>query len=448
MATKCPECNSDLPSGASSCSKCGLVLVKPPAKFEDLTEERERRIIDGVSDRLTSNKKFLFKVGLSAFLWLFAVLGLLFGWGIWSAKEKLDALAARRFEALDRNMSNLVMEANARIVTNIAGQFEEPRIRKTVEDVAAKEAKAILEADVQPTVNRFRGDAEFLRLATRARAYDFKAYLQLLELQNSTNDLAHYAEEVILETDRSLERDRSQFMPRRAYMTYSGTNFYRGPFTSDELALRFPEMKDDKVAYNREGFVNTVGSLKEPLFLPSMMELLTNETDLAVADRLTIAISDLAKQDFHPRDFKRIQTWWHSRETGYTNWPFSSYKQGYAEFMSGKFADAARSFQEVLKVDPNADLSRALAIGSLVELGETNKAFDMAKGFNAPTGRWARWAEAKAELETGSVSNATVHFANLVRENPFLLLVPKEGLWFWRKIDWQSFHKLTSTRQP
>ena len=445
MTKRCPECKTDLPVGAGSCSKCGFILVKRPTESEELAEEQEKRIIQGVSSQLAEDKRFLWKVSWRTLAWFFSLLGLAFGWGIWSAVQNLNHLAASRFDALDRNMSNLVMEANARIVTNIAGQFQEPRIRKTVEDVAGKEAKAILEGEVRPTVDSFRADAEFLRLATRARAYDFRAYLRLLELQKGTNELAHYAEQVLSETDRSLERDRSEFMPHRIYMIFGDTNSYAGPFTSDELAIRFANVAQDKTAYNREGFVNTVGELKQPLFLASLVVLLTNETDLGVADRVTIAISSVAKEDFHPHDFERIQTWWHLHGNEYTNWPVSGFDRGLDEWGKGNVSEAGKCFEEILKLDPSADMSRALEISLRLKMGETNKAVELAKGFKSPTARWAQWASSCIELETGSVSNATVQFADFTRKNPTMgSFFPKEENAYWSKMDWQLFHKLIS----
>jgi hypothetical protein len=443
MTNKCPECGSTLGAKEASCPNCGLLSVERAVE-PGLSLEQEAKISEAVSRTLLGNKRFLWSISWRTFLWIMTVVGLVAGWGIISIVQNVKQAARTRLDTLDRNMSNLVAEAYIRVSSNITEEFRDPRIHKTVEDVAGKEAKAILESEVQPTVGRFRNDAEFLRLATRARAYDFKAYLRLLDLQKGTNDLAHYAEEVVLETDRSLEKDRSQFMPHKVYAIYSGTNLYGGPFTSDELVLRFPITAQDKTAYNREGFVNTVGDLREPLFLGSLVSLLANEADLGVADRLTIAISTLTKQDFHPRDFDAIQTWWQSHGTEYTNWPISEFNQGFASFLASSYSAAAVSFQKVLKVDPFADMSRAFAIGSLLEIGETNQALELSKGFKLATGRWAQWSAAKAELETGSVSNATVQFATLAAKNPTMMILPVEGSAVFRKLDWGLFHQVAS----
>lgn len=354
----------------------------------------------------------------------------------------------RQFQAFVETATNQMSSAYCTITNQIMVEFQEPRIRKTVEDVAGTQAKVILQEELRPTVESFRADAEFLRLATRAHAYDFKAYLRLLALQTQTNNLKRDAEAVVAEIDRSLQRERSQLIPARKYVMYSGTNFYGGRFTSDELAVRFSEVQQDKTSFNREGFVNTVAELEQPLFLSWLIQFLTNETDLAVADRLTIAISGVAHADFHAHDFERIQTWWRLHENEYTNWPLSEFGRGLDEWNKCNYRNAAKLFQSVLDLDPSADMSRSLAIGSWSELGETNKVAALVKGFVLPTGRWAELAAVKVELETGNVSNATVRFVDLARKNPVMPGVPGESYHVWRKIDWQLFHKLISMEKP
>jgi hypothetical protein len=273
----------------------------------------------------------------------------------------------------------------------------------------------------------------------------------LLEIGTQTNEDAKLVNQVVGEIDRALEINRSDIFGKRMYWQYLGTNVYKGPFTSDELAKDFSWAEQNRTSQNREGFVNTVHDLNQPLFLPALIEFFTNETDLQVADRLTIAISDLAKKDFHPHNFAQIQTWWRSHEIEYTNWPFSEFAQAMVQLNNGDFSDAAQSFQQVLKCDPSADMSRAFAIYSCLEIGETNKVTELAKKFNDPAARWAKWTRAITELQTGSVSNATVQFVNLTKDDPTMSVLLQEGNprnSFWRKIDWQLFHKLTSTQKP
>ena len=355
---------------------------------------------------------------------------------------------AHQFRTFAQDASNQVAQAYSSVTNQIAEEFQTPRIKQIVENVAKSEAKSILEGEVQPVVYSFRDDALFIRTIARAQAYDFKAYQRLLEIAMQTNDNAQLANQVVAEIDRSLQRNRTEILGKRMLGWVSGTNMYGGPFTSDEMALWFPRVMQDRTSLNREGFVNAVRDLKQLLFLPRLIECFTNETDLVVADRLAMAISDLAKEDFHPHGIKQIQTWWHLHKNEYTNWPFSELESGLDRLVGGRYSEAADSFQRVLKLDPSADVSRALAIASCLEIGETNQASELAKRFKEPTARWAEWASAMTDLHTGNISNATVQFADLTRKNPTMIVLPQEGLSFWSKIDWQLFHKLTSTEKP
>lgn len=355
---------------------------------------------------------------------------------------------ANQFRIFANDASNRVVDAYSAVTNQIAEEFRTPRIKQTVETVAKGEAKSILEAEVQPAVTSFKEDALFMRTIARAQGYDFKAYQTLLEIADGTNENAQLANQVLNELDRSLSRDRAAFSGKRTLMTYVGTNFYNGPFISDELAPEFLDTSKDRTSFNREGFVNTAAELKQPLFMSLFMAFFTNETDLGVADRLTIAISDLAKQDFHPRDFKRIQTWWTSHQTEYTNWPISEFRDGQIKLATGRHTEAFESFQKVLKLDPSADRSRAFAIASSLQIGNTNSALELLKGFKQSDARWAQWATALLELETGSVSNATVRFADLAKKQPTMIPLPQQKTGGWNKIDWPLFNKLISSDKP
>ena len=256
---------------------------------------------------------------------------------------------AEKFEYFTDEASNKIASAYTSVTNQIADEFQTPKIKQTVEIVARSEAKSILEEEVQPAVKNFKSDALFIRTVAHAQAYDFKAYQRLLEIGTQTNEDAKLANQLIAEIDRTLQRNRSDALDQRVFAITYGTNIYTGPFTSDELAKNLPSMEQDRVSMNREAYVNAIHALNQPLFLPALIEFFTNETDLAVADRLTVAISDLAKEDFHPNDFKEILNWWLLHQNEYTNWPFSDFGQGLVEVNHANFTNAAKSFQQVFK---------------------------------------------------------------------------------------------------
>src|SRR5437867_3321172 len=94
MRKKCPECGTILlVEGGASCPKCGLLLGDIATEPGRVSQEQEQRIIDGVSRRLGESNGFLWRVSWRTFVWFFSLLGLAFGWGIWSAVRSLNDLA-------------------------------------------------------------------------------------------------------------------------------------------------------------------------------------------------------------------------------------------------------------------------------------------------------------------------------------------------------------------
>jgi gas vesicle protein len=360
----------------------------------------------------------------------------------------MNQLAAQ-FQMFAKDASNQVSSAYSSVTNQIAAEFQTPRIKQTVEAVAKNQAKEILETHVQPEVDRFRSDADFLRIATRAHAYDFKAYQQLLTLKAQTNENAYFAKQVVAEIDRSLEKDRglSQLQPRRFAETSIGYSF-AGPFSPDELATRFSAIEHDPTPQNREGFINTIDELNQPLFLPRLFSFFTNEHDLLVADRVSLAISHLSNQDFHPRDLERMRQWWESHHIEYTNWPVSELGYAMEEFGMSHYREAADAVARVLQVDSAADMSRAFAIVCNWELGETNKARALANGFKVADGRWAKWAAVKAELCSGNISNAIVRLAFIATNFPTFFYPPSRAWPALRAIDWELFDRLTNSVKP
>src|SRR5665213_784286 len=381
MTKKCKHCGEVVETDVSICPKCQNFAFVDNPKVE-LSHEQFQELVKSATDKLQTSSSLAWRLTWRVALVIFAILGIpgaIVGWSIWDSMEGFEqstttniqtqfALFSKissnqiaeahsaisndvvaKFEIYGREASNKLASAYASVTNQIANEFQAPRIKQTVEAVAKGDAKDILEAEVQPAVKNFKDDALFIRTIARAQGYDFKAYQSLLAIGNGTNDNAQIANQVIVEIDRSLDRDRSDFSPKRTYMVYLGTNFYTGPFTSDELAMSFSNIAKNRTSFNREGFVNTVSDMRQPLFLPSLIEFFTNETDLGVADRLTIAISALANEDFHPHDFERIQTWWLSHQNDYTNWPIVELNKGLHEFSSVHYSQAAEAFEQVLK---------------------------------------------------------------------------------------------------
>jgi tetratricopeptide (TPR) repeat protein len=480
MPKKCKNCGTAVEDTAKICPSCSNLAFEETTKFK-LSQDQILELAKSVSENLAKKPRVLWGVTWRVALLVFALLGIpgaITGWNIWSSFENfaltttnnieskfrlLDQSSSNqivmaysgitndvavKFESFKRYASNQIVSAYSAVTNQIVEQFQEPRVKQTVENVAKGEARTILENEVRPVVEEFHTNVEgklkaiesgedFLELATRARAYDFKAYLQLRGLSTQTNDVGKFSSQVVAEIDRALDEYRasSGFL---ALFEESGSSRYSGPFTSDEIAIKLLGAHNDPA---REAIVNAARDFKQPLFLSSFTQLFTNETDLRVADRETLAISEITKQDFHPRDLEHVKSWWEMHQSEYTNWPYAEFTNGSRQFSVGNYSAAAKSFEQVLKLDPAADITRAIAIACYWEISETNKAISSAKDFKNPSERWAQWASAKAELEAGSVSNATLHLANLYTNYPTMLLRIRQGEHIWRKVDWELFNQ-------
>jgi hypothetical protein len=118
------------------------------------------------------------------------------------------------------------------------------------------------------------------------------------------------------------------------------------------------------------------------------------------------------------------------------------------EFNATRYQQAAETFEEVLKLDSTADMSRAYAIACYWEMGQTNRARTLAKDFKNPSSRWAQWASAKADLEAGNISNATIRFFTITTNFPGMPQQPNQYYHVYRNIDWQLFNRLKEAKSP
>jgi hypothetical protein len=115
-------------------------------------------------------------------------------------------------------------------------------------------------------------------------------------------------------------------------------------------------------------------------------------------------------------------------------------------FAGTHYQEALTHFKGVLVVDNQADKSRALGIACAVEIGDTTAVTNLSSSFNDPNGRWAKWANAKVALSTGSVVQATAVLVDLATNNSFFAGTAyiSRGSHIWRQIDWSKFDDLTN----
>ena len=416
MNSSCPGCGQPISDAKSDfCPKC----AKLDLSRNGLSADEIQRVTELTCQRLRSDWKFnarVIAIVLASLIGVISIIDVLIGFNLKEAMtshlktQEIQATnrIADHLSSLDRNVSNTLAQVDVQMRSNVVRRFEAPAVQAIINDVAKAQAKGMLEEEVRPAVESFRNDALFIRTIARAQAYDFKAYQELLVLAQQSNRNSDLAKQVLSELERSLEKDRSSdILSRRVYMEFAGKNSYQGPFTSEELVTRFPSVMEDGTSNNREGFVNTVRDQRQPLFLASLVQMLTTENDLVVADRLTAAISDLSGQNFRPRDYHRIVSWWATNANNQTNWPFSTFERASRDFASARYREAAIAFEDIMRLDPGADKSRATAVASYLELGDTNRAAALLADFKYPNVRWAQWARAMMDLGTGNISNGT-----------------------------------------
>ncbi len=132
------------------------------------------------------------------------------------------------------------------------------------------------------------------------------------------------------------------------------------------------------------------------------------------------------------------------------NWPFADFAKAKQQFAAVHYPEAAKFFEQVVGLDPAADMSRAYAIACYWETRDTNRAVSLSKQFKDPSARWAQWADAKAEIETGDTNKATLKLVNLTTNYPDLWTEGfiSAGSHVWRNANWQLFKERTAGILP
>ncbi len=177
----------------------------------------------GIPQSLTQDqrdevKKLLRRQILSGTLILFALLAGIFGVSLWQIKGSLE-----------RGMKQL-----------IANQFEEPRIKAVVSDVARIQAKALMVDQINPEVEGFKKEVASQLLEIKSLVAD----IQMLQSQGDSN--AKQIEAILASTKKSQEQIEQTGMALSAmnsdlvalqrglveiqYFTYKGRNTFPNPY--------------------------------------------------------------------------------------------------------------------------------------------------------------------------------------------------------------------------
>jgi hypothetical protein len=302
------------------------------------------------------------------------------------------------------------------------------------------------------TASKLANDQDFLALAQRAESYNALAFDQLSQIAHSTNSFSPYALLTVQNITERLSMDHAsdEWTVSREQ---NGARFYSGPYTSDEVATTLANSSFPKAAADAARLQDI------KLLVPKMVDIATNSTDLLTRNRAMRMIEHYAGREFLPWKLDDLRNWWSANQDSYTNWPYEEYAQAMVAFTGTRYQDALHHFQKVIETDKDADKSRALAIASAAALNDTLTATNLLNSFHDSNNRWAKWANARIALSTGSVLQATATLVDLATNNETFAMEEAfihRGNDIWRQIDWDTFDHLShptncfahSERQP
>lgn len=286
------------------------------------------------------------------------------------------------------------------------------------------------------TLAGLQEEQRLIAFVNRAEAFDKEAFRQLQQLAAGTNEVAPLAQAMLSKVQRTLILDRADtsfLIP----IEREGEKDYHGPFTNDELAYRL-------LAPSPDGAINIVGNEKRTIFIPRIVEIAHDSKDLWTINRAAKAIKNMGGPDFFPWELAPLDRWWAENKQAYTNWPYALYNQGNSTFGGCRYREALEIFRQLLKIDPAADRSRAMAIACAIEIGDTNQVPALRSGFVQAKGRWDKWVECRMLLETGTVQKATEAFVALSKEYPTFTdsAWVREGNHVLKKVDWKLFKEM------
>lgn len=459
---KCSEVVSD--TRLVACPRCGGELYDYNTSPPELTPEQEKKLL-----RSLWRRHWTFLFGGFSVLTVISVI----------------TLGLSLKHAYKIGMSRV--ETN--VISRIDAEFQQDRISQTVATVASNQAAAMLAANITPTIDSFRketqtqlaemsaqrdqvraiatdvsemrnnlsiatqkissaiaplqdsiisvrSDQEFLLLSTRAQAYDRNSYTQLIQYASGTGDYSVVAGAVLAAIAESIKYDwvSTHEQSKRVMM---GDISYSGPWTSDEIAEIVGE-------YGNRVVADMIRKVNNTHFLPSLIEMTREETNLLALNRIVRAISELTGKEWNPFALDPMYAWWEEHSHQYTNWPYETYKAGMTFMASAKYQDALSNFNAVIAIDESADKSRAMAAVAALEIGDVDTATNLIFQMHDQNGQWTKWVKAKAVLSTGDVDQATLELHSLATNYPVL----RQSVWIdpgshlYRNINWNLYNNI------
>jgi tetratricopeptide (TPR) repeat protein len=222
MKKACSHCGHQVESTEGICPRCGTILISEPSASQGVSQEQENRIVDLLVERLAGHKKITRQISWSVLKWVvgtLGILGVLFGFSIWDSMRTIIHDTNFRLERTDLSISNQIAKAHAQITNQIAKQFESPRIKETIIEVAATQATNLLTEQIQPEIRTFSA-------GTSNTLIGFQTSLEAFQ-KESTDALSEVGGVLALTRDMiaAVNDDRFAF-DRLVKLSQSGTNEY------------------------------------------------------------------------------------------------------------------------------------------------------------------------------------------------------------------------------
>jgi hypothetical protein len=187
MAKKCQHCGRSVTDTKSFlCPSCGTFLSSEEKAQSELTHEQEVKISEMVIEHLANNRRFRLQIVKSLLLWILGALGLLgvfFSFSIWDSLQGLKTVTNKRLADVDLQTSNQIATTEEKIRISIAQEFDDPRIKGIISEVAASQASNLLVQQISPEIEKFR-------VGTSNTLVAFNDSLQSFQIQ-SANELAN-----------------------------------------------------------------------------------------------------------------------------------------------------------------------------------------------------------------------------------------------------------------
>lgn len=441
------------------------------AEAKEKLRQSNKEGLDEIAEKYYKPKLNLWH-NTSAYTFAVPVAVILFGWlavpGIIKTKTSnyisehlVGAALTNTVNSIITNEADPLIETRLKpLRTNI--DFLETRINVLNLDVSNKQAQLILEqkavreqihplfgevksmqlsiAAAQAQASKLQEEQKLMGLLNRGEVFDSDAIQQLQLIARGTNENAALAQSMFNKVYRMLVLDRGALTYMGASEGTGTTNQYGGPFSSDELVWGLFHSSPS----GQEGIINIMGDSKQKLFVPPLIELATNSKDLWIVNRIGNALNKIIGLNFYAWDLQPLDKWWAQNSMNYTNWPMDQYSKGIEAAEAGRYQEGLTNFEFVLKIDPKADESRALAVVCAIETWNIPKAEQLNTNYAIGDGRWEEWAQGKMMLATNSIQQGTEKLASLAKKYPTFKVVEsiREGNPTYRNMDWALYSKL------